>query len=55
MRNFFLVFPIKGETESLERILIGFSEKYAQDNSNLNIDADKVFTLNFAIMMLNTD
>lgn len=52
LREVFLIFKMKGETQMIERILSGFADKYCIDNGG---HSDTVFALMFAYLMLNTD
>ena len=67
LREFFLVFQMKGETQVIERILEGlankhFTENYCQKEKEEEDkerrgpkSSDDIFTLMFAFLMLNTD
>ena len=48
---FVYIFP-PGEAESLDRIILHFSERFIEANTNSFKNADVTYTLAFAIMML---
>lgn len=52
LRQIFLVYKMKGETQMIERILSGFADRYCAQNEG---HSDTVFALMFAFLMLNTD
>ncbi|XP_067899089.1 PH and SEC7 domain-containing protein 2-like [Heterodontus francisci] len=52
LRRFLKAFPLMGETQERERVLIHFSKRYCQCNSD---SEDGVHTLTCALMLLNTD
>lgn len=55
IRVFLKKFPLTGETQERERILIHFSKRYQECNRGNNMSEDAVHTLVCAIMLLNTD
>eukprot|EP00795_Rhopilema_esculentum_P012669 gene12669-3379_t len=48
-------FPLTGETQERERILLQFSKRYHECNKQLYDSEDAVHTLTCALMLLNTD
>jgi len=48
-------FPVTGETQERERILLQFSKRYHECNGELYGSEDSVHTLTCALMLLNTD
>ncbi|XP_035291181.1 PH and SEC7 domain-containing protein 2-like isoform X2 [Anguilla anguilla] len=55
LRVFLKAFPLTGETQERERVLIHFSRRFRQCNPNSIISEDGVHTLTCALMLLNTD
>jgi brefeldin A-resistance guanine nucleotide exchange factor 1 len=56
LREILYTFRLPGESQLIERIMTEFSEKYLADGNHDNIaDADSLFVLTYAIIMLNTD
>ncbi|XP_051869539.1 PH and SEC7 domain-containing protein 2-like [Pristis pectinata] len=55
LRSFLKAFPLMGETQERERVLIPFSKRYCQCNPDYINSEDGVHTLTCALMLLNTD
>uniref|UniRef100_UPI00398EBBEC PH and SEC7 domain-containing protein 2-like isoform X2 n=1 Tax=Pristiophorus japonicus TaxID=55135 RepID=UPI00398EBBEC len=55
LRRFLKAFPLMGETQERERVLIHFSKRYCQCNPDCINSEDGVHTLTCALMLLNTD
>ncbi|XP_078406926.1 PH and SEC7 domain-containing protein 2-like [Cetorhinus maximus] len=55
LRRFLKAFPLMGETQERERVLIHFSKRYCQCNLDCINSEDGVHTLTCALMLLNTD
>uniref|UniRef100_A0A4W3HV09 PH and SEC7 domain-containing protein 2 n=1 Tax=Callorhinchus milii TaxID=7868 RepID=A0A4W3HV09_CALMI len=55
LRTFLKAFPLMGETQERERVLIHFSKRYCQCNPECITSEDGVHTLTCALMLLNTD
>ncbi|XP_078267631.1 PH and SEC7 domain-containing protein 2 isoform X2 [Rhinoraja longicauda] len=55
LRYFLKAFPLMGETQERERVLIPFSKRYCQCNPDSINSEDGVHTLTCALMLLNTD
>uniref|UniRef100_A0A8C2TK19 Pleckstrin and Sec7 domain containing 2 n=1 Tax=Coturnix japonica TaxID=93934 RepID=A0A8C2TK19_COTJA len=55
LRTFLKAFPLMGETQERERVLIHFSRRYCQCNPEESTSEDGVHTLTCALMLLNTD
>ncbi|XP_072446934.1 PH and SEC7 domain-containing protein 2 isoform X2 [Chiloscyllium punctatum] len=55
LRRFLKAFPLMGETQERERVLIHFSKRYCQCNRDCINSEDGVHTLTCALMLLNTD
>ncbi|XP_065705239.1 PH and SEC7 domain-containing protein 2 isoform X2 [Patagioenas fasciata] len=54
-RTFLKAFPLMGETQERERVLIHFSRRYCQCNPEESTSEDGIHTLTCALMLLNTD
>uniref|UniRef100_A0A8C9EXB9 Pleckstrin and Sec7 domain containing 2 n=1 Tax=Pavo cristatus TaxID=9049 RepID=A0A8C9EXB9_PAVCR len=55
LRTFLKAFPLMGETQERERVLIHFSRRYCRCNPEESTSEDGVHTLTCALMLLNTD
>ncbi|KAM3613133.1 uncharacterized protein V6R79_021102 [Siganus canaliculatus] len=55
LRNFLKAFPLMGETQERERILVHFSRRYCHCNPQTPAFEDGAHTLTCALMLLNTD
>ncbi|XP_067852416.1 PH and SEC7 domain-containing protein 2-like [Heptranchias perlo] len=55
LRRFLKAFPLMGETQERERVLIHFSKRYCECNPDCINSEDGVHTLTCALMLLNTD
>uniref|UniRef100_A0A803TJE8 Pleckstrin and Sec7 domain containing 2 n=1 Tax=Anolis carolinensis TaxID=28377 RepID=A0A803TJE8_ANOCA len=55
LRTFLKAFPLMGETQERERVLIHFSHRYCQCNPEESTSEDGIHTLTCALMLLNTD
>ncbi|XP_070410039.1 PH and SEC7 domain-containing protein 2 isoform X2 [Nothobranchius furzeri] len=55
LRNFLKAFPLMGETQERERVLVHFSRRYCQCNPQTPTSEDGAHTLTCALMLLNTD
>ncbi|XP_061106068.1 PH and SEC7 domain-containing protein 2-like isoform X2 [Conger conger] len=55
LRVFLKAFPLTGETQERERVLIHFSRRFCQCNPESLTSEDGVHTLTCALMLLNTD
>ncbi|XP_075298274.1 PH and SEC7 domain-containing protein 2 isoform X5 [Opisthocomus hoazin] len=55
IRTFLKAFPLMGETQERERVLIHFSRRYCQCNPEESTSEDGIHTLTCALMLLNTD
>ncbi|XP_068596285.1 PH and SEC7 domain-containing protein 2 [Brachionichthys hirsutus] len=55
LRNFLKAFPLMGETQERERVLVHFSRRFCQCNPQTPTFEDGVHTLTCALMLLNTD
>ncbi|MBN3294753.1 PSD2 protein, partial [Polypterus senegalus] len=54
-KTFLKAFPLMGETQERERVLIHFSKRYCQCNPDGMTSEDGIHTLTCALMLLNTD
>ncbi|XP_053104306.1 PH and SEC7 domain-containing protein 2 isoform X2 [Hemicordylus capensis] len=55
LRAFLKAFPLMGETQERERVLIHFSHRYCHCNPEESTSEDGIHTLTCALMLLNTD
>ncbi|XP_054890313.1 PH and SEC7 domain-containing protein 2 isoform X2 [Poeciliopsis prolifica] len=55
LRNFLKAFPLMGETQERERVLVHFSKRYSHCNPLTPTSEDGAHTLTCALMLLNTD
>ncbi|XP_008418058.1 PH and SEC7 domain-containing protein 2 [Poecilia reticulata] len=55
LRNFLKAFPLMGETQERERVLVHFSRRYCHCNPLTSTSEDGAHTLTCALMLLNTD
>ncbi|XP_015265079.1 PREDICTED: PH and SEC7 domain-containing protein 2-like, partial [Gekko japonicus] len=55
LRTFLKAFPLMGETQERERVLIHFSRRYCHCNPEESTSEDGIHTLTCALMLLNTD
>ncbi|XP_038133561.1 PH and SEC7 domain-containing protein 2 isoform X2 [Cyprinodon tularosa] len=55
LRNFLKAFPLMGETQERERVLVHFSRRYCHCNPQTPTSEDGAHTLTCALMLLNTD
>uniref|UniRef100_A0AAV2MLL3 Pleckstrin and Sec7 domain containing 2 n=1 Tax=Knipowitschia caucasica TaxID=637954 RepID=A0AAV2MLL3_KNICA len=55
LRNFLKAFPLMGETQERERVLVHFSQRFCQCNPQTPSSQDGAHTLTCALMLLNTD
>lgn len=68
LRNFLKAFPLMGETQERERVLVHFSKRYchcnpqtpssagrSNEDDEIELDEDGAHTLTCALMLLNTD
>ncbi|XP_068181473.1 PH and SEC7 domain-containing protein 2 [Antennarius striatus] len=55
LRNFLKAFPLMGETQERERVLVHFSRRFCQCNPQTPTFEDGAHTLTCALMLLNTD
>ncbi|XP_053734805.1 PH and SEC7 domain-containing protein 2 isoform X2 [Synchiropus splendidus] len=55
LRNFLKAFPLMGETQERERVLVHFSRRFCQCNPQTPSSEDGAHTLTCALMLLNTD
>ncbi|XP_014895973.1 PH and SEC7 domain-containing protein 2 isoform X2 [Poecilia latipinna] len=55
LRNFLKAFPLMGETQERERVLVHFSRRYCHCNPLTPTSEDGAHTLTCALMLLNTD
>ncbi|XP_013881494.1 PH and SEC7 domain-containing protein 2 [Austrofundulus limnaeus] len=55
LRNFLKAFPLMGETQERERVLVHFSRRYCHCNPQTPSSEDGAHTLTCALMLLNTD
>ncbi|XP_028824212.1 PH and SEC7 domain-containing protein 2 [Denticeps clupeoides] len=55
LRNFLKVFPLMGETQERERVLVHFSRRFCHCNPEALTSEDGAHTLTCALMLLNTD
>ncbi|XP_017275235.1 PH and SEC7 domain-containing protein 2 isoform X1 [Kryptolebias marmoratus] len=55
LRNFLKAFPLMGETQERERVLVHFSRRYCHCNPQTPSHEDGAHTLTCALMLLNTD
>uniref|UniRef100_A0A8C7FK79 Pleckstrin and Sec7 domain containing 2 n=1 Tax=Oncorhynchus kisutch TaxID=8019 RepID=A0A8C7FK79_ONCKI len=55
LRNFLKAFPLMGETQERERILVHFSKRFCVCNPTALAPDDGAHTLTCALMLLNTD
>ncbi|XP_055015366.1 PH and SEC7 domain-containing protein 2 isoform X2 [Boleophthalmus pectinirostris] len=55
LRNFLKAFPLMGETQERERVLVHFSKRFCQCNPQTPSSQDGAHTLTCALMLLNTD
>lgn len=55
LRNFLKAFPLMGETQERERVLVHFSRRFCHCNPQTPSSQDGAHTLTCALMLLNTD
>uniref|UniRef100_A0A673BZ10 Pleckstrin and Sec7 domain containing 2 n=1 Tax=Sphaeramia orbicularis TaxID=375764 RepID=A0A673BZ10_9TELE len=55
LRNFLKAFPLMGETQERERVLVHFSRRFCHCNPQTLTSEDGAHTLTCALMLLNTD
>ncbi|KAM4555469.1 PH and SEC7 domain-containing protein 2 isoform 1-T1 [Odontesthes bonariensis] len=55
LRNFLKAFPLMGETQERERVLVHFSRRFCHCNPQTLTAEDGAHTLTCALMLLNTD
>ncbi|XP_063045129.1 PH and SEC7 domain-containing protein 2 [Engraulis encrasicolus] len=55
LRNFLKAFPLMGETQERERVLVHFSKRFCSCNPDTPTSEDGAHTLTCALMLLNTD
>ncbi|KAH9613534.1 hypothetical protein KSS87_009649, partial [Heliosperma pusillum] len=55
LREFLSGFRLPGEAQKIDRIMEKFAERYCADNPALFKNADTVYNLIYAVIMLNTD
>uniref|UniRef100_A0A671MPU2 PH and SEC7 domain-containing protein 2-like n=1 Tax=Sinocyclocheilus anshuiensis TaxID=1608454 RepID=A0A671MPU2_9TELE len=55
LRNFLKAFPLMGETQERERVLVHFSKRFCRCNPEALTSEDGAHTLTCALMLLNTD
>ncbi|XP_036404744.1 PH and SEC7 domain-containing protein 2 isoform X2 [Megalops cyprinoides] len=55
LRTFLKAFPLMGETQERERVLVHFSRRFCYCNPEALTSEDGVHTLTCALMLLNTD
>ncbi|XP_055033719.2 PH and SEC7 domain-containing protein 2 isoform X2 [Misgurnus anguillicaudatus] len=55
LRNFLKAFPLMGETQERERVLVHFSKRFCCFNPEAFTSEDGAHTLTCALMLLNTD
>uniref|UniRef100_A0A8C9W4J2 Pleckstrin and Sec7 domain containing 2 n=1 Tax=Scleropages formosus TaxID=113540 RepID=A0A8C9W4J2_SCLFO len=55
LREFLKAFPLIGETQERERILVHFSRRYCSCNPDSLLSEDAIHMLTCALMLLNTD
>ncbi|XP_039182028.1 PH and SEC7 domain-containing protein 2 isoform X2 [Crotalus tigris] len=55
LRAFLKAFPLMGETQERERVLVHFSRRYCHCNPQESTSEDGIHTLTCALMLLNTD
>ncbi|XP_005995165.1 PH and SEC7 domain-containing protein 2 [Latimeria chalumnae] len=55
LRTFLKAFPLMGETQERERVLVHFSKRFCQCNPEEVTSEDGIHTLTCALMLLNTD
>ncbi|XP_019939740.1 PH and SEC7 domain-containing protein 2 isoform X1 [Paralichthys olivaceus] len=55
LRNFLKAFPLMGETQERERVLVHFSRRFCHCNPQTSSSEDGAHTLTCALMLLNTD
>lgn len=55
LRNFLKAFPLMGETQERERVLVHFSKRFCLCNPQTPSSQDGAHTLTCALMLLNTD
>ncbi|XP_064181891.1 PH and SEC7 domain-containing protein 2 isoform X3 [Anguilla rostrata] len=55
LRTFLKAFPLMGETQERERVLVHFSRRFCFCNTEALTSEDGVHTLTCALMLLNTD
>lgn len=55
LRNFLKAFPLMGETQERERVLVHFSRRFCHCNPLTPSSQDGAHTLTCALMLLNTD
>ncbi|XP_052430747.1 PH and SEC7 domain-containing protein 2 isoform X1 [Carassius gibelio] len=55
LRNFLKAFPLMGETQERERVLVHFSKRFCHCNPEALTSEDGAHTLTCALMLLNTD
>ncbi|XP_034454012.1 PH and SEC7 domain-containing protein 2 [Hippoglossus hippoglossus] len=55
LRNFLKAFPLMGETQERERVLVHFSKRFCLCNPHTSSSEDGAHTLTCALMLLNTD
>ncbi|XP_064017439.1 PH and SEC7 domain-containing protein 2 isoform X2 [Pogoniulus pusillus] len=55
LRTFLKAFPLMGETQERERVLVHFSRRFCHCNPAESTSQDGIHTLTCALMLLNTD
>ncbi|XP_076143702.1 PH and SEC7 domain-containing protein 2 isoform X1 [Alosa pseudoharengus] len=55
LRSFLKAFPLMGETQERERVLVHFSKRFCHCNPDTLTSEDGAHTLTCALMLLNTD
>uniref|UniRef100_A0A8C3AFG2 Pleckstrin and Sec7 domain containing 2 n=1 Tax=Cyclopterus lumpus TaxID=8103 RepID=A0A8C3AFG2_CYCLU len=55
LRTFLKAFPLMGETQERERVLVHFSRRFCHCNPRILTSEDGAHTLTCALMLLNTD
>uniref|UniRef100_A0A667Z8Q1 Pleckstrin and Sec7 domain containing 2 n=1 Tax=Myripristis murdjan TaxID=586833 RepID=A0A667Z8Q1_9TELE len=55
LRNFLKAFPLMGETQERERVLVHFSKRFCHCSPQTPTSEDGAHTLTCALMLLNTD
>eukprot|EP01071_Lankesteria_metandrocarpae_P006944 Lankesteria_metandrocarpae@DN4530_c0_g1_i3.p1 len=54
-RYFLSRVQLKGEAQIIERIVLKFAERFAEDLTNSKWSLDRIFLVTYALIMLNTD